>query len=351
MNYSDIFLIILSSAGLLHGVLFAFYLLFFKKKKTITNTLLGFVLIFMAFRIGKSILLNFSHDLEPIFICIGLAFILLIGPFLRWYFKGMTTANFKLLKIHIPEIIPFVIVFGLSFLIAEYWLQPDNKVAIIIFGSVLIFSYLHFLVYIFLCYRILRKSKRSIDNSNYTKSQKSILNWLTLLIVSSLVIWVSYFLNIIENSVPYIIGPILYSIVIYFLTFKAFQLNITEVSGSAFKKNDDHALFERISNLVIKEELYLESDISLAKLSKLIGVTAQKTSEVINEYSIGNFNDFINYNRVQKAKEILSSEQGQNYTIASVAFDVGFNSLSSFNASFKKFEGITPSIFKKNSVL
>lgn len=351
MEYSDIFLILTGSAGLLHGFLFAVYLLFLKKKKSLTNNLLGLVLIFMGFRIGKSILLYFKHDLEPFLICIGLAFILLIGPFLRWYFKGMTNANFKLTKIHISEIIPFAIVFGLSFLIAKYWFDDENKMAIIIFGSILIFSYLHLLAYIFLCYRTLRIAKRTFHKNSYTKSQKSIFNWLNLLVISSFIIWISYFLNIIENTVPYIIGPILYSLVVYFLTFKAFQLNITDNSGDAFNTNDDIVLFEKISKLIIEEEKYLDTDISLAYLSKLVGATTQKTSEVINEYSNGNYNDFINFHRVQKAKEFLKSLEGEKLTIASVAFDVGFNSLSSFNAAFKKFEGVTPSIYKKNNTL
>ncbi|MEM6542619.1 MAG: hypothetical protein AAF634_15795, partial [Bacteroidota bacterium] len=85
MKVSDIVLILLSSAGLLHGILFAFYLIVFKKKKRLSNLLLGLILICMAFRIGKSVLLNFGDNLEPIFIFLGLAFLLVIGPLLRWY--------------------------------------------------------------------------------------------------------------------------------------------------------------------------------------------------------------------------------------------------------------------------
>ena len=40
LSFSDIALIIISSAGLLHGVLFGIYLIFFKKRKSFTNRLL-----------------------------------------------------------------------------------------------------------------------------------------------------------------------------------------------------------------------------------------------------------------------------------------------------------------------
>jgi AraC-like DNA-binding protein len=36
-------------------------------------------------------------------------------------------------------------------------------------------------------------------------------------------------------------------------------------------------------------------------------------------------------------------------TIAAIAFECGFNSLSSFNTAFKKMKGKTPSVFKRES--
>lgn len=82
-------------------------------------------------------------------------------------------------------------------------------------------------------------------------------------------------------------------------------------------------------------------------LGKRIGKTTQKTSEVINQYAKQNFNDFINYYRIQETKRVLSDNEYLNYTISSIAFDVGFSSLSSFNSAFKKFEGTTPSAYRK----
>ena len=107
MSFSDIFLIIISSAGLLHGLLCAIYLCFLKKKKTLPNLLMGLILIFMAFRIGKSVMKNFGEGLEPVFIFMGLAFLLLIGPLLKRYVQAMTQVNFKLQKKNFLEFTPF----------------------------------------------------------------------------------------------------------------------------------------------------------------------------------------------------------------------------------------------------
>jgi AraC-like DNA-binding protein len=43
---------------------------------------------------------------------------------------------------------------------------------------------------------------------------------------------------------------------------------------------------------------------------------------------------------------MLSNPKYDNLTIAAIAYECGFNSLSSFNTAFKKQVGVTPSAFK-----
>ncbi|WP_420574411.1 helix-turn-helix domain-containing protein [Kordia sp.] len=171
-----------------------------------------------------------------------------------------------------------------------------------------------------------------------------------ILLIGFGIIWISYVLNMIEDAVPYVIGPIMYSLVIYYVSIVAYQLKITDIDGNVFKINDDSVLFDQIYSLFIDEKLYLESTVSLTKLSKRIGKSNQKTSEVINQYAKQNFNDFVNYHRVQDAKKLLTDSESAKYTISSIAFDVGFNSLSSFNSAFKKFESMTPSVYRKKTL-
>jgi len=350
LSFKDILLIIISSAGLLHGVLFACYLIIFKKKKTNANLFLGSILIFMAFRIGKSVMLNFGNELEPIFIFAGLAFILLIGPLLRWYLLAMTQDNFKLSKHYFVELIPFSILFLVSFFITKNWFDSNNKQAVVIFGSTLIFIYLHFAFYIFSARRAFVKVKTIHSNELQTKSQKAVLSWIKMLLIGFVVFWTSFFLNIIDDAIPYITGPIMYSVAVYFLSYKAFELRVTDLDGTIFKENDQMELFHKLSTLIADEKLYLEPDISLNRLSKFIGKSPQQTSELINQYAKRNYNDFINFYRVQDAKKMLVDRSTQNFTISSIAFDCGFNSLSSFNTAFKKFESTTPSAFRKKNI-
>lgn len=345
MKVLDVVLIVLSSAGLLHGMLFAVYLIFFKKKKTLPNLLLGLMLIFMALRIGKSVMLYFGDDLEPVFIFIGLTLLLLIGPLLRWYVLCMTKPNFRLSKQDLLELIPFILIFGASLFVTQTWYE-NSKWVIIIFSSGLVFIYLHLAFYIGMAWQTFRLGKRKHSEKKQTKSQKAVFNWLRLLLMGFIFIWVTYVLNLLDNAVPYVIGPLVYSLIIYFLSLKAYQLKAIDLDGKVFKENTNQQLFAQLATLIKNDKLYLEPDLSLSKLSKIVGKNPQQISLAVNEYAKRNFNDFINFHRIEESKTMLLNPENEKYTISSIAFDVGFSSLSSFNVAFKKFEGITPSVFR-----
>lgn len=292
-------------------------------------------------------MLNFGNELEPLFVFAGLSFLTVIGPLLKWYVEGMTRPNYKVPKYFFVELIPFAIAIAMSFFVPEDWLETNNKLVIAVFGTFLISVYLHLAIYIWLASRIVFKLKKHHKNALQTKAQKSVLDWLQLLIFSFVIIWVSYFLNIIEDAVPYIVGPIIYSIVVYYSSIKAYQLKILDINGAIFNENKDASLYNKIYHLVIYEKRYLEPQISLVSLSKLLNQSPQKTSEIINQYANQNFNDFINYHRIQEAKKMLIADKSRNNKIAAIAFDTGFSSLSSFNSAFKKFEKKTPSSYRK----
>ncbi|MEX0287619.1 MAG: helix-turn-helix domain-containing protein [Flavobacteriaceae bacterium] len=349
MDFLEILLVLISGAGLLHGVFFAGYLFFFNNKRSLANLILGLILVIMAFRIGKSVMLYFGDDLEPLFIFAGLSLLLMIGPLLRWYVIAMTTPNFKSPKSYLVELTPFLLVFMMSLFIDKDWFNEHNKTAIVLFASSIIFIYLHLAFYIFIASRQVGKRRKEHPESQRTRSQAAVLKWLRFLLIGFVLIWISYVLNIIEDTVPYIVGPIVYSMVIYYLSYVAYKLKSTTMDGDVFEQSDRAALFDQISKIMAKEKAYLEPEVSLASLSKRLSTSSQKTSEVINQYAKQNFNDYINYHRIQEAKKLLTSEHAERFTISSIAFDIGFSSLSSFNTAFKKFEGTTPSRYRNNA--
>jgi YesN/AraC family two-component response regulator len=96
-----------------------------------------------------------------------------------------------------------------------------------------------------------------------------------------------------------------------------------------------------------EEKPYLDPELSLQTLAKRMEITKEDLSQVINEQLDRNFKNFINEYRIEEAKKKLLDPKEDQFVLMKIAFDVGFNSKSVFNASFKKFTGMSPSQYRK----
>jgi AraC-like DNA-binding protein len=105
----------------------------------------------------------------------------------------------------------------------------------------------------------------------------------------------------------------------------------------------------RLSELMENQKPYLDSELNLIKLAELIDMTPHQLSYVVNTGFNANFFGYINTYRVEKAKELLLQEEMNKLSVLGIAFESGFNSKTSFNTTFKKITGQTPSEFKKRS--
>ncbi|NIM17140.1 MAG: helix-turn-helix domain-containing protein [Candidatus Aminicenantes bacterium] len=103
---------------------------------------------------------------------------------------------------------------------------------------------------------------------------------------------------------------------------------------------------KKLLHFMESEKPYLDPNITLHKLSKEIIIPDHYLSQVINTRLNKNFYEFINFYRIEEAKKILTHSKN-HFTILEVAFEVGYNSKSAFNRSFKKHVGVTPSDFRK----
>jgi AraC-like DNA-binding protein len=107
----------------------------------------------------------------------------------------------------------------------------------------------------------------------------------------------------------------------------------------------------KIELLVLMEEEkpFLDSEISLVKLAKKINISAHLLSYVINNGFNENFFQFINGYRIKEAQKLILDTKMNHLSLLGIGFEVGFNSKTVFNTTFKKVTGKTPSEFKKSS--
>lgn len=104
---------------------------------------------------------------------------------------------------------------------------------------------------------------------------------------------------------------------------------------------------ERLEQVMRSQQLYLQSDLTLPKLARIVGCSVNHLSQVINSAFGVSFFDYLNRYRVERARELLGSNNGPETAILNIAFAVGFNSNSSFYAAFKKYVGQTPAQFRR----
>jgi len=105
---------------------------------------------------------------------------------------------------------------------------------------------------------------------------------------------------------------------------------------------------ELLVELIEKEKIYVDKNLSLQELAVKLNTNTTYLSQYFNIQLETTFNNYINSYRIKEACHILKQDDCKKYSIAQVADMVGFGSLTTFYAAFKKIHGITPVYFQKN---
>lgn len=102
-------------------------------------------------------------------------------------------------------------------------------------------------------------------------------------------------------------------------------------------------------NEFLKRKEYLDPELTLTSMARSLEIPPNKLSEVLSKYSNTSFYDLINSHRIEEIKNAIFDPRYQNWTILAIAFEHGYNSKSTFNSAFKKYTGMTPTQFKRES--
>jgi len=141
------------------------------------------------------------------------------------------------------------------------------------------------------------------------------------------------------------------SIPIYLISFQAIrqsgffkQPSLVEqqkYKSSSVTPEQQQQLLIKLKNVMSASKPFLKSDFSLPELADQLHVTVHQLSQVINEGLGKSFFEMTAEYRIEEAKRLLKEQM--NIKIEEIAEQVGYNSKSSFNTSFKKITGKTPS--------
>ncbi len=107
----------------------------------------------------------------------------------------------------------------------------------------------------------------------------------------------------------------------------------------------DAEMMVRLERLLTEQQLYLDPDLTLGRLSRRMGVPAKQLSTAINRSTGANVSRYVNRFRVERACECLLA--GEAVTAAMLSS--GFNTRSNFNREFRRITGKTPGNWRETA--
>ena len=110
-------------------------------------------------------------------------------------------------------------------------------------------------------------------------------------------------------------------------------------TGHDVNPAEDARVVARLDALLTEQELYLDPDLTLGRLSRRLGVPVKQLSAAINRVTHGNVSRYVNRFRIERACERLLA--GESVTIA--MHSSGFSTRSNFNREFRRITGRSPS--------
>lgn len=106
--------------------------------------------------------------------------------------------------------------------------------------------------------------------------------------------------------------------------------------------------FNTLVAYILKHKPFLMPELKIADLAMELQLSSHQVSKAINTCSGMHFFDFINSYRIEYAKTKMNEPDAlKKFTIETIARESGFNNKTSFNSSFKKFTGKTPTEYKQ----
>lgn len=112
---------------------------------------------------------------------------------------------------------------------------------------------------------------------------------------------------------------------------------------SALGADQSERIARKLLRAMQEDHLYRDPNLTLHSLSGHVGVSLNYASQTLNEYLGQSFFEFVNDWRVKEAIPLIEADRT---TVLAIAYEVGFNSRSSFYSAFKRSTGMTPTAFK-----
>jgi AraC-like DNA-binding protein len=292
-------------------------------------------------------------------------FYYLLGPLMYLYVGSMCASNFIPKHgywVHgvLPVVMVLFVVGKAIFIkngVSDKWEFMESLISQIIL-------HIQIASYIIASFLNIYKYRKEIKN-HFSSVEQIDLSWLLLIVVAFTIMWFTDFVAFIidisfegMHIVNYYLIVASITINMLFANYLVYKgLNHADAfsgikapekySGSKITNEDGARMVDQLKDLMLNKKPYLNPDLNIKDLSEEFNIHHKFLSQIINSQFGQNYYDFVNYYRIEEAKEIITKNNDEKMTILEILYEAGFNSKSAFNNAFKKSTGITPSEFKR----
>lgn len=347
MSLSDQLLLLFSGFGSLYGFSLAAYVLF-RPPADWGNRFLAALIAVLSLRILKSVLFYFNPTIARHVLQLGLSACLLIGPLLYCYvqrYRGRSVSDWHL---HLHWLLPLIA------LLVVGWVYPYQTFPGLWRGVLYQLINAIWLIYNLSALLLILPGMRQLSRANWRQHVADLIVF--VIVVACGVIWATYFF---ATYTSYISGALVFTFLTLLgallgtLTSAWFRQAQTkpQVLPYADKKieaDEAQVLAYELEQLMVAQQVYLDANLALPRLAKMLGCSAPKLSQFLNDNLSKSFNDYVNGYRIDYAKHLLQSEEVLKMDV--LAERSGFNSLSTFYTAFKKHTQLTPAKFKATQI-
>ncbi|GAA3523550.1 hypothetical protein GCM10022393_43040 [Aquimarina addita] len=214
------------------------------------------------------------------------------------------------------------------------------------------------IIYGIMSWKLLYDFRKNMQNElSYVPKAQFVTRFL-IIISSCFIVWSILYVTSLfgfemleRNARPYL--WLLLTFIILFITYygmvypDVLQIGVTtnekKYSQSKLKNEDLDRLKQTLDDLMIEKKPYLNNKLLKAELASMLGVSNPELARLLNERIGMNFFEYVNYYRIKEFIEVHKSERAKQLTFYGMAQESGFNSKTTFNKSFKKLMGQSPS--------
>jgi AraC-like DNA-binding protein len=325
--------------GALQGILLSVWMLRYEKKK-ISNRYLSAFLIVVGLQLTFKVISKtwvMHNALIPYVISYKLPY--LIGPLLYLFVRSRQEEKWKPLEV--LHFIPFAFFTAIEFFWNGPSLHPYAQAA---------FQTISLGVYTILALRF---------SNTLVKQFIAFVASAEFIIIVTLAIMFVYYGRFPDVRLLFMVLTIL----IYWISYKVlsrsslfFQASPAvmalpsrrnvKYAHSSLKAEEATRIMNNLGALMQDAKLFADASLTIDTLADRLQTSRHHLSQVINERFHKSYGDYISELRLEEARRRLRDPANLRFTIASIALDSGFNTVSSFNELFKKQFQLTPSQYR-----